>query len=336
MTINRRSLIKAAGVGASQLVMAPFVSRPSAAAQVLKMTLADTKLNPSTAAVERFADDVKKRTDGAVEIQVYGIGQLGSQLNILTSLQTGIVDLCAHTAGYVDTIFPRFQVTDLPFLFPNSQVAETFFDGPIGKELLDEMPAKGVYGLGYGHWGWRIISTVGKVVHKADDMNGIKIRVQPGEIYAATFRALGANPIAIDFTEVYLALSQNTIQAIETPMTSLSSAKHDEVIKVINLTNQVYNPSIILASKRRFDGLEPKHQAAIREAMPGFSADWRVTMKKATDEMTAKYEQQGIKINRDVDFDSMRASTKGVEDQFRSIVGADLMDRVLKQVQRAT
>src|SRR5437764_1499182 len=126
----------------------------------LKLTFADTQSHPLYDVLKRFADDVQKRTSGAVEIQVFSIGQLGSGTNILTGLQTGIIDLCAHTSGFIDAIFPKFQVVDLPFLFPDVASAERLLDGPTGAKLLDMLPTKGIYGLGYGHWGWRVVSTI--------------------------------------------------------------------------------------------------------------------------------------------------------------------------------
>ena len=71
----------------------------------------------------RFAENVKSKTDGAVEVQVFTAGQLGSQVNMLTGIQTGIIDLCAHTSGFVQTLYPKFMVVDLPFLFPDAATA---------------------------------------------------------------------------------------------------------------------------------------------------------------------------------------------------------------------
>jgi len=251
--LNRRTMLKTAALGA---IAAPYVAREGFAqtpAHTLKLTFADTRNHPLFEVLQRFADNVKKKTNGAIEVKVYATGELGSQLNILTGLQTGIIDLCAHTSGYIDTLVPQFQVMDLPFLFPDLASAEKVLDGPIGKQLSDLLTPKGIYGLSYGYWGWRVTSTINRKVPKPEDMKGLKIRVQPGPIFAATFRALGANPIAIDYSEIYLALSQHTIEAIETPIIALPSAKHYEVVKTINLTNHVYNAGVMMVSKRRFD-----------------------------------------------------------------------------------
>ncbi len=81
------------------------------------------------------------------------------------------------------------------------------------------------------------------------------MRVQPGAIFAGTFKALGASPVAIDLTEVYLALSQHVIDAVETPMISVAATKQDEIVNTVNLTNQVYNAGVLMASKAKFDTL---------------------------------------------------------------------------------
>jgi TRAP-type transport system periplasmic protein len=152
--INRRALLKTAAVGATQAVALPYLAREGFAqspAHVLKLTMADTRNHPLYQVLLRFADNVKKRTKGAIEVQVYGTGELGSQLNILTGLQTGIIDLCAHTSGFIDTLFPQFQVLDLPFLFPDLTSAEKVLDGPVGTQLANLMPSKGIYALTYGY-----------------------------------------------------------------------------------------------------------------------------------------------------------------------------------------
>jgi TRAP-type transport system periplasmic protein len=326
--INRRTLVRTAAIALPFLAREGFAQTP---AYTLKLTFADTRNHPLYPVLMRFADSVKAKTNGAVEVQVYGTGELGSQLNILTGLQTGIIDLCAHTSGYIDTLFPQFQVMDLPFLFPDLASAERVLDGPVGRQLADMMPAKGIYGLSYGYWGWRVTSTVDRKVPEPDDMKGLKIRVQPGPIFAATFRALGANPIAIDYSEIYMALSQHTIEAIETPIIALPSAKHYEVVKTINLTNHVYNAGVMMVSKRKFDSMPADLQEKLRAAALELTSDWRRSMVEKTAETTVFLREKGLSIN-EVDRAAYRKQTEGVYKDFREVIGADLVEAVLKQV----
>jgi len=335
--ISRRTLLKTVAIGATQTFALPYLAREGfaqAPAHVLKLTMADTRNHPLYQVLLRFADDVKKKTNGAVEVQVYGTGELGSQLNILTGLQTGIIDLCAHTSGFIDTLFPQFQVMDLPFLFPDLTSAEKVLDGPVGKQLASLMPSKGIYALTYGHWGWRVTSTIDRKVPEPTDMKGLKIRVQPGPIFAAMYRALGANPIAIDFSEIYLALSQRAIEAIETPIISLPAAKHYEVVKVVNLTNHVYNAGVLMVSKRKFDSMPKDLQEGLRAAAVEMTPDWRKTMAEKTTETTAFLKEKGLTFV-DVDRAAYRKQTHSVYDEFRPIIGAELFDTVIKQVDNA-
>ena len=334
MRIARRRLLEAGASAFAASVAMPFVGRPGWAAtptHTLKLTFADTQSHPLYDVLKRFSEDVSKRTSGAVEIQVFSIGQLGSGTNILTGLQTGIIDFCAHTSGFIDTIFPKFQVLDLPFLFSDSTSAEKLLDGPMGAKFMDMLPTTGIYGLGWGHWGWRVVSTIDRKAPEPSDMKGLKIRVQPGAIFAATFKALGASPVAIDLTEVYLALSQRVIDAVETPMISLAATKHDEIVNTINLTNQVYNVGVMMASKSKFDRLPKDAQEAIRAASVNLTKDWRTTIAAKSDEIAARYKTKGmtfVEPNRD----AYSKATAGVYAQFKDIIGADLYDPVMKEV----
>ncbi|WP_245474593.1 TRAP transporter substrate-binding protein [Bradyrhizobium sp. Leo121] len=200
-------------------VAAPFVARPGLAdtpAQTLKLVFADTTTHPFMPVAKRFAEAVKNKTSGAIEVQVFTVGQLGTQVNMLTGLQTGIIDLCAHTSGFVQMLYSKFMAVDLPFLFSDLEKANKVMDGPVGEQLMSEFPSKGVYGLGYGWWGWRVVETVEQPLKAPEAMRGLKIRVQPGALYAAMFKTLGASPVQIDLSEIYLALSQRTIDAAHT------------------------------------------------------------------------------------------------------------------------
>src|SRR6201992_265377 len=121
--IRRRELLKIASTGVAASIAVPFVGRTGWAAtptHTLKLTFADTQNHPLYEVLRRFSEDVNKRTSGAVDIQVFSIGQLGSGTNIMTGPQTGIIDFCATTSGFIDTTLPKFQVVDLPFPFPDS------------------------------------------------------------------------------------------------------------------------------------------------------------------------------------------------------------------------
>jgi tripartite ATP-independent transporter DctP family solute receptor len=314
---------------------APFIARPArAATHTLKLAYADVAAHPLRPVLVRFAEQVAAKTDNTVQVQVFSSGELGSQVNILSGLQTGIIDLCAHTTGFMQTIVPSVGALDLPYVFPNNAVAEKVLDGEVGNRLFTMLPAKGIYGLCWGHWGWRTFTTVDKPEPKPEDARGLRIRTQPGAIYAATFKALGAMPVAIDISELYVALAQHAVDALETPMISIIANKHYEVAKVVNDLNAVYNAGALMASKRKFDLLTPEQQAGIKAASADLATDWRRTMAQKSAEAADFLKTQGVAI-LPVDTAAYRRATQSVYTDFREPLGPDLVDLLVRQVQQA-
>ena len=323
--VGRRILV------AATLAMPAFARGARAQGRPLKMTLADTVASPVFAICQRFAANLKDKTGGALDVQVFGAGQLGSQANALTSLQTGIVDFVAHTNGYMETIFPKLAVLDLPFLFRDTAAAERVLDGPVGEELFKPFPERGIYGLCWGHWGWRPISTVsGTPATQPGAMQGVKIRIQPGAIYAETYKVLGAIPVAIDISEAYLAMSQGAVGAVELPLISMVANKFGEVVKHTNDSTMTYNAGALMVSKRRMDGFTADQQAAVRAAAKEMSADWRRSVVAATEAAAETLKGAGLTITP-VDAKAYAAATKPIYNKFRPVIGEELMDLTVQQ-----
>jgi TRAP-type transport system periplasmic protein len=332
--ITRRNVLRAIGAGAGGTLAAPFVLRRAfgdAPAHVLKMTMADVRTHPVYPVLTQFAADVLHRTGGAVEIKVYGTGELGSEANGLTGIQTGITDLVCTTTGFLETIYPQIAVLDLPYLFKTNSAAESVLDGPVGQQLFGLMPAKGIYGLSWGHWGWRSFTHVSKSVPQPADMAGTKVRVQPGAIYGATYKTLNAVPVVIDLSEAYLALSEHAVDAVELPLISLVAGKFYEVATHVSLTNFVYNPGAILAGKRSFDRLSPAYQGAIREAALAISPVWRSTVARKTEAAIAFVKTKGCTVAA-VDQPAYAAALQPVYTHFGPIVGEALLQKIQNQV----
>jgi len=301
-------------------------------AVTLKLGHPDTPLHPTQTVVTKFSELVTAKTGGAVRIQVFSGGQLGSEVNIVSGMQTGIVDMAFHTTGFLESFFPRVQVLDLPFLFRDARTAEAVLDGPIGQGLLSDMPAKGIYGFVWGHYGWRETETASQPVREPADLKGLKIRIQPGAVFAASFRACGAIPVVMDLSEVYIGISQKTVGGVELPFLAIVSSKIYEVTKFAGLTNHVYNAGALMASKVKFDRLEAAHQKAIREAAAEIQPIWRATVAEKTEEGRAFCAQKGMQID-DANFAAFRAAMVPVYDEFRDKIGAELVSLVMKAAQ---
>jgi TRAP-type transport system periplasmic protein len=333
MFTTRRQILTATAVTLGSPLVARY-ARGDAPAFRLKATMADVSSHPIYGMLNGWADDIHKRTNGAVEIKVYGAGQLGSQANALTAMQTGTIDFVCHTTGFIETIYPSVAVLDLPYILQSSAEAEKVLDGPVGQKLFEQFPTKGIVGLCWGHWGWRPVTHAKKLVPHPEDIAGTKVRVQPGAIYAATYQTLKAPPTAIDVSEVYLALSQGAVDSVEVPLISLIASKFYEVAKHVSNVNFVYNAGAIMASKRTLDKLPPEFQKAVKDAAEAVSPGWRTMMAGKTEEAITFLKGQGCEFT-DVDKAAYAKALEPVWTQYKPIVGADLVNAIQQQTGRA-
>jgi tripartite ATP-independent transporter DctP family solute receptor len=337
MNNDRRSFVVrglglAIGASAAATGLAPGAIGPARAASeptVLKLAHPDTPLHPSQTIATRIAEMVEARTGGSVKIRVFAGGQLGSEVNIVSGLTTGIVDLAMHTTGFLESFFPRIQAIDLPFLFKDASAAERLLDGPIGQTLLQEMEAKGIYGLTWGHYGWRQTESNSRPIRGPQDLSGLKVRIQPGAVFAAMFKAVGAVPIVIDLAELYVALSQGTVNGYELPFLAVVSTKLVEVTKYVGVTNHVYNAGAFMASKQRFDALTPKEREVIRDTVKEMQPLWRKLVADRSLESRKICEQRGLTVN-EVDYPAFKKAMQPVYDEFRPKIGAEFVDKVIR------
>ena len=141
------------------------------------------------------------------------------------------------------TVEPSALLPELPFLFENLEAARKALDGPAGQKILSNLEPKGIKGLAWSELGFR--GVIGnKPVRSPADAKGLKIRVVPNPIYIAAWKSVGANPVPLDFGEIYLGLQQGVIDAVDTNYEAFYGAKHYEVAKYLALTDHMYTGAI--------------------------------------------------------------------------------------------
>lgn len=307
-SITRRAAI-AAGV------LATTARRAHAAPIQLKLATADTMNDTSYEVGQRFGAEIAKRTGNKYDVQLFVGGALGSTVNLANSLQTGIIDCAILTSGYLESIVPTVQVIDLPFIFKDEATAQAMLDGELGKRLFADMATRGVKGLAWGWYGWRQMEISERPVRSPDDMHGLKIRIQPGPVFAAMFRALGAIPVPLDGSEVYLGLSQHTVGGVEFPLPTAVTFKVYEVTKYLALTRHSYNAGALMVSNARWNQLSPEEQVAFQESAAAVLPFWRSTIAKRSDEALTFLQAHGMQVTNP-DFKAFQDKMKTVYDQF--------------------
>jgi len=185
------------------------------------------------------ADEIKKRTGGRYEVQVFPASTLGKQTELNQGLLMGTVDIASSSTSFAAQSFPRIGVGYYPYTFRDAAHLLKFAKSDVFAELAEGYRKKtGVQIVSMTYYGTRH-STSNKVFKTCDEMKGLKIRVPDAPAYTALPRACGANPTPIAFSEVYLALQNGTADAQENPLTTIESMKFFEVQKNVILTGHI-------------------------------------------------------------------------------------------------
>ncbi|HEX8375078.1 MAG TPA: DctP family TRAP transporter solute-binding subunit, partial [Geminicoccaceae bacterium] len=214
----------------------------------IKFAFQNQKGHPQAEGAQKFADLLKEKSGGQMTVRLFPGGTLGGDVQTLSALQGGTVEMTVLNAGLLVGVDKDFGLVDLPFLFDTPQQADAVMDGPVGTTLAAKLPEKGLVGLGYWELGFRNLTNNRRPVTKVDDIAGLKIRVVQSPLFIELFNTLGANAVPMPYPELYSAMETGTVDGQETPFSNILSAKFYEVQKHLTITKHVYNPQIVLVS----------------------------------------------------------------------------------------
>lgn len=311
---SRRHFLTSLGAGAALAL----TGRSASAAEpiTLKFATNDTTQDTSYSIAQRFGAEVAKRTDDKYRVQVFVGGSLGSGVNVASSLQTGIVDCAILTAGFLASLVPSIQIVDLPFLFKDRATAERILDGEVGRKIFAESESRNIVGLTWGWYGWRQVETREKSIAGPDDLKGLKMRIQPSPVFAAMFKAVGAQPVVMDGSEVYLALSQKIVDGVEFPLPTVVTFKMYEVNKFVSLTNHVYNAGVLVVSKSRWSQMTPADREALQAAAAAIQKPWRDEIGAAADKALQFCKEHGMQVT-ETNYKAFQAKMDPVYAEFK-------------------
>lgn len=224
--------------------------------------------HPMTDTMNRFKELAEKNSGGRIKVEVYPANQLGSQVQMNEGVKTGSVTITYSSIAFISNFEPKYNSLMLPFLVRKDNVDKAWkaLDGDLGKELEASLEKIGMKCIGYGPIGSRQITNSKREIKTPADLKGIKIRLQPNAVHIATFKALGANPTALDFSEVYSALQQGVIDAQENPIDIIAANRFNEVQKYLSLTGHFYDFAGLWMNKAFYDKLPPELQKVVSDA----------------------------------------------------------------------
>jgi len=320
--------------GLSAFAFAAIFTLGSADAQT-RLRIAGNFPDEHTAseAMKVFKAEVEKLTNGQIVVDNFPAMQLGGAQENVDQVRSGTVFAAFNSIAYFSRTVPEYEAVSMPFLFASREQAFEVMDGEIGKLFDEKMLEKGFVSLGYGELGFRHVTNNARPITSVDDFKGLKIRLQPNEVHLATFRALGANPIAMDVKELYSALQQGVLDGQENPYNIIATRRFNEVQKHLSNSGHFFDFINVAANKRAFEKLSPEHQKAVRDAMRTAILWQRAEEAKRDLEWRDKLIKSGMQYT-EISPEAragMRAATKSVAESLKARIG-DIVDKVLAKV----
>ncbi len=274
-----------------------------------------------------FADAARQLSNGEVEIELFPNGQLGGELEMLSQVRLGTLDIAMNGSGIVAAIEPTFSITELPYIWKDRESAWKVLTGPTGTRILGTLEAKGIKGLSWGVWDFRGFLMNGTDINQPANMKGKKIRVIENALYVRTVQAFGGNPVPMAWPEVYTALQQRTIDGVDTNYHGMADSKLFEVAKSLAITDHIFTATVYVMNLKKFQSLSPAHQEVVLKASRAAGETMRAGAAKANEDAIALMEKSGVKLIRP-ERPPFENAVAGVHKFFSTMVGADLLKEV--------
>jgi len=274
-------------------------------------------------------EELRKRTEGRVGIEIFPNAQLGGEREAIESIQLGNLDMTFVSSAPLANFNKQFYAFDIPFLFPDRAAAYRVLDGEIGAGLLESLDAVGLHGLGYWENGFRQLTNDVREVHTPADLSGMKMRTMENDMHLALWRAEGADPAPLSFSELFTALQQGTFDAQEGPINLFYDMKFFEVQKFITQTNHIYSPFVILVSPDLMARMSPEDQKTFLEVFAEARDYQRKLAREADDKAVAAMPQITLTELDPEQKKAFVAAAQPVIDLVKSKVGADLVDTII-------
>ena len=330
----RRTLVAALGA-ATLLGLAPSLHAQEVKERNLRFAFSLAKDHPLGTGAQKFADAVAQKSGGRMKVALFPNAVLGSDPQNLSAVRGGTLDFTSMATGLVASIDKQFMVFDLPFLFNNPQEAYAIADGPVGSRMLGDLASQGVIGLGIWDLGFRNMTNSKRPITRAEDVQGLKIRVIASPIFIDLFTTLGANPVPMTFGEVYGALESRAIDGQDNPVAVIESAKFSEVQKYLSLTRHVYTGMPFLMSKKTWDGMSEAERRIIREAADeAKTEERRATQEKESQSVDALRKSMQVNEVSAAEVARLRQKVQPVTDKFSREVGEPVVQQVNAELAR--
>lgn len=298
---------------------------------VIKFSHVVAENTPKGLAAQRFADLVRERTGGYVEIQVFPDSELYKDGEEFDALNNGAVQLLAPATSKISVLFPDWQVLDLPYAFADLSQVHAFMAGAKGQTLFNELKQKGMLGLGMWDNGFKQMTNNQHPLIQPQDFRGLRFRVMPANVLQQQFNVLGATAVPLAFSDVHEALKNGNVDGEENTISNIYTQRFDQVQKYLTISNHGYIGYVVLTNQKFWDSLPPNIRKILDDTLAEVTIWEQKKAEEVNQEQLEALKKEGkIQIHQltEAEVERWNEALAHVYGRLAEDIGADLVDSV--------
>lgn len=276
-------------------------------------------------AAQEFKRILEEESDGNIKIELFPNEQLGTDNEMIESVQVGALDFQLSSSGALAEIMPEYSATDLPFMFEDADEAHAALDGPYGDILRDVSVAEGIQVLNTFSIGFSQITTNANPINGPENLKGASIRSPNEPVPIATFEKLGSQVTTLPFTEVYLGLQQGTIDGQFNPLTAIKDSNFHEVQDYLAMTDIIFYHAPFIMNLDLWNSLDADTQELVQKAADKATEAAREFEAETEAEVLAEIEGDFKEVTYP-DKEAFQKAVEPVYEQFEEQIGKDIID----------
>lgn len=273
--------------------------------------------SPYDIGTAKFKEIVESGSDGRITVNCYHGDMTTDEIEGVEMVQTGNLEMLWNSMGALNGFASVTDVTQLPFIFDSPEHLERCLAGEFGEAMLAEISkADNLEAIAFHQDGWRNITTTGKVINSLADCSGLKIRCMQSEMLIDMYKALGANPTSVSYSELFTALQTNLVEGQDNSLTICKSDGLGEALSSVCINNLFYASGVVLVADDWLAGLSEEDQELIISAAQEagkYQREWNLDYE---DEVLAEYEAAGWTVTYPEDKEDWIAAVQSVYDKY--------------------
>ena len=326
-TVSRRRMLRAATASAVLAACSPhLVGSARAQAAVKRIRFA----HPAPIAhgwhiwAEQFKKTIEEKSGGKIQVQIFPNAQMGNERDTAQAVRLGSIEMGAIGVGLMNWV-PEMSITDAPFLWKSRAQCWNAITGAFGDDLRKRSLDKGFVLSGWTDLGFRAMTNNKLPINAVKDMQNLKMRVPNSKAYIAMMQATGASTVAVDLSELYLALRQGVADGQDTPSPVVKSNKYYEVQKYISKTDHILTTAYTVTNPKFYDSLTPDEQKIFWASCRDADAYLRQYTTKDESEVFDFLRSQGMQVNLNPDLESFRVACAPVIEKYPDLFLPELV-----------